>query len=628
MICGLSMIRIREMHCVTILKHSSIVLIAVTALADSATCAQDLEGILQRAESSISADSSISDDERATWKDIADSLLLLDSIDARGRVRMVIPDARERIVSGANGLRELLRKTGSLDEVQAYLEKRADASEDDARKLQSSGELSNAYAQKWRAAGLRSVLGLLEADGKPWAPTTAWSGLKTRRASENLPLVTWGAGSYLRTSSCNFVINSQAADRQTLEIAEACELTYAIWKQLFYGFWAGDGQAGADFEERSHEPYRVVLFRTRESYIKALRAMEPRIGISTGYYSPTHRTSFFYFDGAKSLSTLVHELTHQFFNEATGDVPAFDANKDPGFWVIEGVALYMESISSRSIGGAKLIDVGGWDAPRLQAGRYRRLHDEFWIPTDEFFQAGGERFRNTQELPAWYSQACGLTHSWLDESSESRDAFLGYLRGVYRGKGAEGESLLGDNDDSIRLRYDRYLLESFKRGEDARNGRPFFKQRDEAILSNCEIASEDLLAWDSRYRKSAWLDLAGTAIDDRLFLEAGETPWEVVRLGLESTKISDASMPLISKMSSLTELDLTNCNITDEGLKSLEGHPSLRTVWLAGTKITDDSLKILASIPKLERTSVEGASVSAEGWRQLLLKKPLLKRKP
>lgn len=610
------------MHCVTILKYSFIVLIVVFAFAGTSACAQDLEGILRRVESSIS------DDDRTAWNDIADSLRLLDSLDVRGRVRLVIPDARERIVSGANGLRERLRKTGSLDEVQTYLDKRADAAENEARKLHSSGELSKAHVQKWRAAGLRSVLGLGDAVGKPWAPTTAWSGLKTRRASENLPLVTWGAGSYLQTSSRNFVVSSQASDRQTLEIAEACELTYAIWKQLFYRFWAGDGPPGADFEEQSHEPYRVVLFRTRESYIKALRAMEPRIAISTGYYSPTHRTSFFYFDGAKSLSTLVHELTHQFFNEATGESPAFDANNDPGFWVVEGVALYMESISSRSIGGAKLIDVGGWDAPRLQAGRYRRLHDEFWIPSDEFFQAGGERFRNTQELPAWYSQACGLTHSWLDASSESQDAFLGYLRGVYQGKGAEVESLLGENDDSIRLRYDRYLLESCQQVDNVRYGRPYFKQRDEAILSKCEVATENLLVWDPRYRKSAWLDLAGTAIDDRLFLEAGETPWDVVRLGLESTKISDASMPFIAQMSSLTELDLTNCNITDEGLKSLEGNPTLRNVWLAGTKITDDSLKILASIPKLERASVEGTSVSVEGWRQLLLKKPLLKRKP
>ena len=594
----------------------------VFAFAGSATDAQELDATLQR------VDSSISSEDRASWNDIADSLRLLDSLDVQGRQRFVIPDARERIASGANALRERLRQSGSLDEVHAYLEKRASAAEENAKRLQASGDFSNAYVQKWRAAGLRSVLGLPEANGKPWEPTTAWSGLKTRRASENLSLVTWGAGSYLQTSSPNFVVSSQAAERPTLEIAEACELTYAIWKQLFYGFWAGDTQRASDFDEPVHEPFRVVLFRTRDAYIKALRTMEPRIGISTGYYSPTQRTSFFYFDGTKSLSTLVHELTHQFFNEATGEAPAFDSNDDPGFWVIEGVALYMESISSRSIGGAKLIDVGGWDSPRLQAGRYRRLHDEFWIPTDEFFQATGEKFRTTQELPAWYSQACGLTHSWLDAPSDSRESFLEYLRGVYRGAGGASVKPLGDGDDSIRLRYDRYLLESCKKGSGTDGGRPYFNKREEAILSNCEVSTEELLAWDFRYRKSPWLDLTGTAIDDRLFLESKETPWEIVRLGLESTKISDASMPQIAAMKSLSELDLTNCNITDEGLKSLQGHPTLRSLWVAGTKLTDDSLKILASIPRLERASVESTSVSTEGWRQLLLKKPSLKNKP
>ena len=87
-------------------------------------------------------------------------------------------------------------------------------------------------------------------------------------------------------------------------------------------------------------------------------------------------------------------------------------------------------------------------------------------------------------------------------------------------------------------------------------------------------------------------------------------------------------MPQIAAMKSLSELDLTNCNITDEGLKSLQGHPTLRSLWVAGTKLTDDSLKILASIPRLERASVESTSVSTEGWRQLLLKKPSLKNKP
>lgn len=605
----------------TLLKYSSIALIVVFAFAGSATDAQELDAILQRADSSISAE------DRASWNDIADSLRLLDSLDVRGRQRFVISDARERIASGANGLSERLRQLGSLDEVQAYLEKRASEAEENAKRLQASGDFSNAYIQKWRAVGLRGVLGLREAEGKPWGPTTAWSGLKTRRASENLPLVTWGSGSYLQTSTRNFVVSSQAAERPTLEIAEACEMTYAIWKQLFYGFWAGDRQAASDFDEPNHEPFRVVLFRTRDAYIKALRAMEPRIGISTGYYSPSNRTSFFYFDGTKSLSTLVHELTHQFFNEAIGEPPAFDSNKDPGFWVIEGVALYMESMSSRSIGGAKLIDVGGWDSPRLQAGRYRRLHDEFWIPTDEFFQASGEKFRNTQELPAWYSQACGLTHSWLDAPPESRESFFSYLRGVYRGEGGASIASLGDSDDSIRMRYDRYLLESSNEGGTGR-GRPYFNKREEAILSNCKATSEELLGWDLRYRKSPWLDLTGTAIDDRLFLEAKEMPWDVARLGLESTNVSDESMPLIAQMKSLSELDLTNCNITDEGLKSLQGHPTLRSLWLAGTKLTDDSLKILASLPRLERASVEGTSVSTEGWRQLLLKKPSLKSKP
>jgi hypothetical protein len=57
----------------------------------------------------------------------------------------------------------------------------------------------------------------------------------------------------------------------------------------------------------------------------------------------------------------------------------------------------------------------------------------------------------------------------------------------------------------------------------------------------------------------------------------------------------------------------------------LANHPSLKQLWLTNSTITDRSIEVLASIPRLERLEASG-SLSAEGYQQLLKKKPRLKR--
>jgi hypothetical protein len=409
-------------------------------------------------------------------------------------------------------------------------------------------------------------------------------------------------------------------------MAQACELAFRVWSQLFA---SGPGSEQTDApkstKESSGDGFQVVMFRTRDAYVKALRAIEPNIDVSTGYYSPRNRMSFFYWDGAKSFPTLVHELTHQFFQESNESDPVFDPDKDPGFWAIEGVALYVESLSVQKIGGAAVIDVGGWDAPRLQASRYRRLHDEYWIPWEEFSQLTGSAFRKSPEIAAWYSQACGLVHRWMDGSPDDAARFVEYLKAVYAGQGETAARQLAAGDDEMRSGYDRYLMESW-RSEQGEQARPYFPNRREVVLSRCEVTSADLLAWPARGRDLDWLDLSFTGVDDRWILESGEPTWQIVRLNLESTAMTDRAMAAVAGMNELRELDLTGCKITDRGVAALQGHPNLRQLWLGQTQVGDESIKALLSLPRLERLTIEGSRITEAGWKRILSKKPYLKR--
>lgn len=441
------------------------------------------------------------------------------------------------------------------------------------------------------------------------------SGVVAKRASQAYSLLGWNPGTYAVAQSAHFEVLSQAGEKPTVEVALACESIRQVWKQVFE---IEDNLSGASAESALE---RVVLFRTREAYVRALRTLEPRIGISTGYYSPTHKTVFFYWEGAKSLPTLVHEVTHQLFDRSSSD--GFDADASAGYWVIEALALYMESWSEESLGGLKIIDVGGWDAPRLQMARFRRLRDQYWIPWEEFSAADGKRMRVEPDIAKWYSQACGLAHSAMDQTPEIRAKFLRYVKSVYANDGESANASYVAGDELLK-NYDTYLQLSHQ----IDSPRPGFLRRNEIVLTRCGITSEELLRWPASARKLQWLDLGYTQVSDDLFLDAKEHRWDIVRLNLELTNVSDASLPMIAAMPSLSELDLTQCKVTDEGIAALAGHPTLRTLWIGGTQISDRSLEVLSTIPKLEQLYYEDSAITQQGFSRLAKLKPQLKKKP
>jgi len=534
-----------------------------------------------------------------------------------GRKRFFIADNSPRSKFRRERLRESLRAADVLGELTALAESQATQAPDDRSADNPFGVILEP------SQAIQAML--LE----PQSPAGSSDTIQVKRSSSNFELLGWGPGTYQSARSEHFSILSQAGEKPTAEVALACEVIYSVWQELFAEKFP--------FSNTQTPAFRVVLLRNREAYIRALKTIEPRISISTGYYSPEHRIAFFYWESKKSFPTLVHELTHQFFDATCSDQSRFDADQDPGAWAVEAIALYMESWSEESIGGIRVVDIGGWDAPRFQASRYRRLRDQYWIPWEEFSMADGKRLRADPDVAAWYSQACGLAHFWLDRDEASRHTFLDYLAEVYKQQGHVAADRL-TTDGPLRSAYDQFLLDPPQsRSSDIQPGdvqepatpgfsdRPAMLRRNEIVLTRCPVDSQTLLNWPLSLRKTSWLDLGFTQIDDRMFTQSGPVPWDVVRLNLESTQITDASMEAIASMMNLTELDLSGCKVTDAGLEALANHPSLKQLWLTNSAVTDRSIEVLASIPRLERLEASG-SLSAEGYQQLLKKKPRMKR--
>jgi hypothetical protein len=436
----------------------------------------------------------------------------------------------------------------------------------------------------------------------------------------------WQAGSYSQIQTPHFVISSQAPAKVAGEVADICEQAFCLWQQLFFSYWASAENLagrmnGQDVPLGNTPKFQLVLFKNRDDYIRALKNAETNIEVSTGYYHPTMHCSFFYWGDPRSSTTLRHELVHQFFQEFARNKVALDADTQSDIWIVEGIAMYLESASSFGGVGCDVVEVGGWDAPRVQAARYRRMHDEFWIPWPELRQEVGQHLRSRSDIKFFYSQAAGLAHFWMDDSPAKRDALADYIDSVYAGM--PDETLLPEaaDDDALRKSYEEFLTVSAEQ----MRGRHAHPSRREIVLSRMDISTSDFDDWSNTARDLDWLDLSFTKIDDPLFADT-EKPWNIRRLNVESTRVTDAALASIGKMAALVELDLSGCPISNAGLKQISGHPRISTLWLTGTQVDDEILPTLQSLKALEYVNLDDTMVTKEGWKKIQAAIPKLRK--
>lgn len=244
-----------------------------------------------------------------------------------------------------------------------------------------------------------------------------------------------------------------------------------LWQEMFVRYCASEADVVALFDGRSKPPpvaprHKVVYFRDREGYDDVLRAVIPNVEITVGVYRDQPPCTYFFADQQSDDRTLYHEATHQLFHESRWVLPpvAPTVGRDANFWIVEGIAMYMESL--RQDDGFYVL--GGFGDERLRAAQYRLLHDKFYVPLEEFTRYGMARIQNDPRIATLYSQAAGLTLFLIHyDGGRYRDALVAYLVAVYTGRDAPDTlaKLTGVGYNDLDKQYHEFIEGGSRRAE-------------------------------------------------------------------------------------------------------------------------------------------------------------------
>ncbi len=462
---------------------------------------------------------------------------------------------------------------------------------------------------------------------------------RLRKATSAQPDFGWTAGTYSRVQTPHFLLTTRADARSSVLLATRLEQFYALWRQVYYPLWATPGALKSKFAGRNipwerPKEMNVTLLADRDEYLRVLAIAEQNAAVSVGYYSPRSKQSFFYPDQDLE-ATLFHELTHQLFAEASSMAAQSDAGNLGGVWLLEGMALYMESLTEQD----HYWTLGGIESTRLQTARYRALRDGYWVDWSEFTSGSSEAWKQDPQIAQLYTQSAGLTHLFMDHLPQpaAQNQLLKSLVSVYQNapEFSELRALLVDSAATLQREdtavaagtpveqfvYQKMLtltdmdiqrlVESHSAG-----GR---KPPGSLVLAGSELSMSAWQALAALAPELEWLDLSfsNAKLDDLEWLNRAV---QLQRLSVEGTYVDSGILSMVKKWPELKELDLSGCAIDDRALQQLSGHPTLETLWLTKTKITDAALAVLAKLPNLQHCDVEGTAIETHRWQEFAKK--------
>ena len=476
-------------------------------------------------------------------------------------------------------------------------------------------------------AEARRILGYKKGIGGQWT-TPEWERTTVKPARTPHPKLGWP--SYLRLEGPHFEIVTNAGEREAREASRELEDLYVLWQQIFFRYWANQAGLAARFAG-GHEPLarprpkmQVALFKTREQYVAKLAPTHPEIGITLGIYLDKEHLSCFYAGDTSVYPTWHHEATHQLFQEGVPGVTE-QPGEDHNFWVIEGAALYLESLQKR--GQASFLEgcwtVGGCEADRLQFARYRALAGDFYEPLGRLQTLGRKPVQESPDIRKLYAQAAGLSHFLIDgDGGKHREAFIDLLTAIYRGNDQPGTlaDLTKTPSDKLDEQYHQFLNVT----DDDLAAIPDVAQIKNLSLGRTGVTDAGL-AHLAGCKKLEWLDVSLTAAGDEA-LKSIAAASGLKQLFLEGTKVTDAGLATLAAFKQLEELDLSKLPITDDGLAKIGSLKNLKILYLTGSPITDAGLAHLKNLKQLETLETTGTQITPEGLQMLEKSLPRLRR--
>jgi hypothetical protein len=252
----------------------------------------------------------------------------------------------------------------------------------------------------------------------------------------------WGNAWEIETE--HYVVRTNVSLERGVEFADRLEKLYAIFFRLFAGFFSPRDQMAMLFDPpgrrnalgtrdpATRQPpkrFRVNFYRTRDEYLEALRPhVRFGLGDSTGMYLTNTRTAYFYVHEEMDDATVIHEATHQLFAETREHPNA--AGTRGNYWVLEGIACYMESFRERD----GRVELGGWETPRFKVGRDWIVKDHKYVPAEKLTRLEIRDF-DTPDVHSLYAQSACLCHFLMHhDGGRHRDVLVKYLEQVYLGR--------------------------------------------------------------------------------------------------------------------------------------------------------------------------------------------------
>ena len=245
----------------------------------------------------------------------------------------------------------------------------------------------------------------------------------------------------------HYQIRSTASFEETVRLARRLEKFHHFWSFFFLPMTMSEKEAAAAVrigKRPEAKPHRIALFRNRAEYLDAALKLDAAAGVSSGGYFASEKTVFVYLPDPNNPDEtpfdvmVAHEETHQLFAESprTKKGSRRDgllAGVGSNYWVLEGIATYMETFTERPNGCA----VGGLKSYRFLRAKERVEEPGGLLPLSEFCALGKRSFQEHPNLPALYTESSGLAHFLLHaEEGRFRTAFFDTIFLVYRDEAA------------------------------------------------------------------------------------------------------------------------------------------------------------------------------------------------
>ncbi len=284
-----------------------------------------------------------------------------------------------------------------------------------------------------------------------------------------------------RIETDHYSVETNHSLEEGVRLAERLEKLFDVWQQTFLTYYTPPGEIDRWFAARSEATsadskasgksfgsaaprklFEIVFFRNKQEYVEFLQQAEPQIGMSLGFYSDRAKTAYFFAGDEQYDGTLYHEATHQLFRELRPS--AIDPGRKNNFWIVEGIACYMESFAEHQLLAdepyGSYITIGGENAGRVPAARKRLLEDNFYVPLRELVGYGMTALQHEPRLPMIYSQSTGLALFLMHaDGAGYRPALMDYLSAVYTGHANLDtlEKLTGQRYEELDRQYRAFL---------------------------------------------------------------------------------------------------------------------------------------------------------------------------